>query len=60
MNPRDDAPYAKCQRRHVVKGLLTMTANLFWGRSKGKEGCDVIITNTWKMVSITAITPADR
>lgn len=44
----------------MTKGLLTMTANLFWNRSKGKEGCEATMTNTWKMVSVTAITPADR
>jgi hypothetical protein len=44
----------------VAKGLLTITANLFWGRSKGKEGCEAIMTNRWKIVSMTAIMPADR
>ena len=43
MNPSDDAPYIECQRRNVGKRLLTITANLFWGRSKGKEGCEAII-----------------
>jgi hypothetical protein len=60
MNPSDDAPYIECQRRNIVKGLLAMTANLFWGRCKGKEGFKAIMTNRWKMVSMTAITPADR
>ena len=44
----------------MAKRLLTITANLFWGRSKGKDGCEAIMTNRWKMVSITAITPANQ
>jgi len=43
----------------MVKRLLIITANLFWDRSKGKEGCKAIMTNRWKIVSITAIMPAD-
>jgi len=32
---------------------------LVLGQVQRKEGCEAIMTNTWKMVSITAITPAD-
>jgi hypothetical protein len=46
MNPSDDAPYIEYQRRNVARRLLTMIANLFWGKSKGKECCEAIMINT--------------